>query len=333
MIRGSANESVPWRLGRRAGKAQMGAQKWWAGGSSWICIVQQLSRCSTSGCLQTFGCCNHSVDQWKAVFVKLQWGIQEHQGDWCFTIPLTLVIGGVGVVTFVKATKREPVALSCVHRHVIVPTGRHLVSGDHGDRDGGWRTTLFQWFSSPGNEETPWQPSSQTEKLPQGEHIGKTCKPDHYHGETHIPAVPCKAGCESGHARTCFLGIFFGSGSSVDASCCWQLVAVLGNSPNNLRLLGHKPDGANQSCFRWSQYLVSCSSSKSKQETHCSWEFPAQQLSGMQRLHYGQSKKAQYRQQLMKDAAGALKISSSSWFLMKNYQWHKKYSDYFLVLT
>lgn len=54
------------------------------------------------------------------------------------------VIGGVGVVTFVKAAKRGPVALSCVYRCAIVLTGGHLVSGNHGDRDGGWRTALFQ---------------------------------------------------------------------------------------------------------------------------------------------------------------------------------------------
>lgn len=106
--------------------------------------------------------------RWKTVFVKLHWGIWERQWG-----AVMFVIGGVGVVTFVKAAKRGPVALSCVYRCVIVPTGGHLVSGDHGDRDGGWRTPLFQWFSSPGNEEAPGQSSSQTEKLPQGEHIGK----------------------------------------------------------------------------------------------------------------------------------------------------------------
>lgn len=88
--------------------------------------------------------------------------------------------------------------------------------------------------------------------------LANTCKPDDYRGETSISAIPSKAGCESELARTCFLGNFFGPGASVDASCCWQLVAGLGNSPNNVRSLAHKPDKANQSCFRWTQQLISC---------------------------------------------------------------------------
>jgi len=48
--------------------------------------------------------------------------------------------------------------------------------------------------------------------------LANTGKPDDYCGET--SAIPGKAGCESGLARTCCLGNFSGPGASVDASRC-----------------------------------------------------------------------------------------------------------------
>lgn len=60
---GSVNQSVPWREGKRGGKAQMGALKLGAGGSRLISFVYQPTRYSTSSYLQTFACCNTGVAQ------------------------------------------------------------------------------------------------------------------------------------------------------------------------------------------------------------------------------------------------------------------------------
>lgn len=70
--------------------------------------------------------------------------------------------------------------------------------------------------------------------------LTSTCKPDGYHGQISVSAVPSAAGCGNGLARTCFLGNSFGPGVLVATSCCWQLVAALGNSPGSVRALGHK---------------------------------------------------------------------------------------------
>lgn len=83
------------------------------------------------------------------------------------------------------------------------------------------------------------------------------CKPDGYHGQTSVSGVPSTAGCGNGLARTCFLGNSFGLGVLVAASCCWQLVAALGNSPGSVRAPGHK-QSADQSCFRGTQQFPAC---------------------------------------------------------------------------
>lgn len=73
--------------------------------------------------------------------------------------------------------------------------------------------------------------------------LANACKPRDDGGETSRSAV--ELAVKADLARTCFLGNFFGPGASVDTSCCQQLVAALGNSPNNVRSLGHKPGNAN----------------------------------------------------------------------------------------
>lgn len=50
--------------------------------------------------------------------------------------------------------------------------------------------------------------------------LSNTCKPDGYHGQISISAVPSAAGCGNGLARTCFLENSFGPRVLVAASCC-----------------------------------------------------------------------------------------------------------------
>lgn len=47
--------------------------------------------------------------------------------------------------------------------------GGYLVFGNHGNRDGWWRTSLFQWLSCAGHEKVAGQPTSKTEELSQSE--------------------------------------------------------------------------------------------------------------------------------------------------------------------
>lgn len=50
-----------------------------------------------------------------------------------------------------------------------VSAGGHLVSGHHGDRDGGRRAAVLQRASAAGHETDTRQPASATQGLSQGE--------------------------------------------------------------------------------------------------------------------------------------------------------------------
>lgn len=47
--------------------------------------------------------------------------------------------------------------------------GRHLVSGHHGNRDGGWRAAILQRTAAQSHEDDSRQPAAQTEEPAQGE--------------------------------------------------------------------------------------------------------------------------------------------------------------------
>lgn len=57
---------------------------------------------------------------------------------------LGTICHGWDVVIFVKATNKDLLLSSVCIDVALSPTGGYLVPGDHGDRDGRWRTPLLQ---------------------------------------------------------------------------------------------------------------------------------------------------------------------------------------------
>lgn len=160
--------------------------------------------------------------------------------------------------------------------------------------------------------------------------LPNTCKNDGYRGQTSVSAVPSTAGCGNGLARTCFLGNSFGLGVLVAASCCWQLVAALGNSPGSVRAPWHK----------WRMQVRSASGGPSNSQlADVDWVayLPGKGTGGSLLLGvssfmaFRTTKAALWSEQeslgqiqTRGNTAAAQKMNLTPWFLSKNEKWHKK---------